>query len=124
MAVAAVSGTLDRGPVRGVMTLGLPQTAVLGWDWRATLCSIARREPDQPKFAIKPLLQTGTRAPLWMIHGTKDEYTTPETARGLFQAAAQPKKLEEIPGANHRFDGHLEELYRSMKEGMEWLLTR
>ena len=121
MAVAAASGAQARGPVYGVVTLGLPQSAVLGWDWKATLAVIARREPDQPSFAVKPLLPRVAPAPLWMIHGAQDEYTTPEVARSLFDVASEPKRIEEIPGANHRFDGHQDELYISLKKGLAWI---
>ena len=38
-----------------------------------------------------------------------------------FQAAREPKRLQEIAGANHSFDGHRNELFRSMKEGLEWI---
>jgi type IV secretory pathway VirJ component len=124
MAVAAVSGVQAQSPIHGVITLGLPESAVLGWDWKATLAIIARREPDQPTFSVKQLLGNLAPTPIWMIHGSEDEYTTPETARKLFQAVSAPKQLREIGGANHRFDGHQDELYRSLKEGLEWIATR
>ena len=124
MAVAAASGVQAPGPIRGILTLGLPESAVLGWDWKATLAIIARREPDQPGFTVKPLLPTVAPTPIWMIHGSEDEYTTPQTARGLFQLASEPKQMEEIAGANHRFDGHQEELYRSLKKGLAWVGSR
>lgn len=123
MAVAAVAGDHGSHVVRGVVTLGLPETAVLGWDWKATLAVIGKREPDQPTFAIKSLLETPSQTPIYMIYGTADEYTSQEAARSLFRAAAQPKQLQEIEGANHRFDGHLPELYHSLKGAMAWLLA-
>lgn len=123
MSVAAISGLKAAAPIAGVVTLGLPVTGVLGWDWKATLAIIARREPDQPTFAVKPLLPGASPVPVWMIHGTEDEYTTPEIARSLFQAAHEPKKFEEIDGANHRFDGHQDELYRSLKKGLSWIAS-
>lgn len=121
MAVAAASGAQARGPVHGVVTLGLPESAVLGWDWKATIAVIARREPDQPSFAVKPLLPGVAPTPLWMIHGARDEYTTTEVARSLFNLASEPKRIEEISGANHRFDGRQDELYSSLKKGLAWI---
>ncbi|HBY62062.1 MAG TPA: hypothetical protein DEH78_19760 [Solibacterales bacterium] len=123
MSVAAVSGVKAASPIAGVVTLGLPETGVLGWDWKATLAIIARREPDQPTFAVKPLLPAASPTPLWMIHGSEDEYTTPEVARSLFEATREPKILEEIQGANHRFDGRQDELYRSLKKGLAWIAS-
>jgi hypothetical protein len=121
MAIAAVAGSQSRNVIRGVLTLGLPATAALGWDWKATLATIARREPDQPSFRVKPLLGTVAPGRIWMIYGVHDEYTDPETERDLFQAASEPKRLLQIPGANHRFDGHQDELYRSLQEGLQWI---
>ncbi len=121
MAVAAASGLQSPGPIQGILTLGLPESAVLGWDWKATLAVIARREPDQPSFTVKPLLPKVAPAPLWMICGSDDEYTTVESARSLFHSANEPKRMEEIAGANHRFDGHQDELYSSLKKGLAWI---
>lgn len=123
MAVAAVSsGPPDHG-ILGVVTIGLPESAALGWDFRATLASLAHRDPGQPAFDVQPLLGR-LRSPVWMIYGGNDEYTTAKTARGLFVAAAPPKRATEIAGANHRFDGHMDELCQSLKEGLQWLLAR
>lgn len=123
MSVAAVSGIKSRSPIHGVITLGLPESGVLGWDWKATLAVIARREPDQPTFEVKPLLPMASPVPIWMIHGTDDEYTTSAAARSLFEVTSEPKRLEEITGANHRFDGHQDELYRSLEKGLAWVFA-
>lgn len=123
MAVAGAAAAASAGnrTILGVVTLGLPESAVLGWDWKAALWAIARREPDQPKFPVRPLMAKVAPKPIWMIHGSADEYTSPRDARALFAAAAEPKRFEEIAGANHRFDGQQEELYRSLKAGLEWI---
>jgi alpha-beta hydrolase superfamily lysophospholipase len=123
MAVAAASGRKEGNTIKGVLTLGLPESAVLGWDWKATVAVLARRTPDQPAIAMKPLLRNVAPTPLWIIRGSQDEYTTELKARELFQAAGEPKRLREIAGANHRFDGHREELYRSIKEGLQWIAS-
>ena len=124
MAVAATTGNPPKNPIHGIVTLGLPESAVLGWDWKATLAIVARRKPDQPVFQVKPLLGGVAPTPVWMILGSKDEYTTSEAGRALFQAAREPKRFDEIEGANHRFDGRLTELYRSMKAGLEWIAAQ
>ena len=124
MAAAAASGLRSPGPIKGVLTLGLPESALLGWDWKATLAIVAHREPDQPRFDVKPLLASLAPAPLWMIYGSQDEYTMMKTARMLFQSASEPKRLEEIAGANHRFDGHQDELFGSMKKGLAWISSQ
>lgn len=124
MAVAAVAGPRPASSIKGILTLGLPESAVLGWDWKATVAALARRQPDQPAFAVKPLLPSVAPTPMWMIHGGNDEYTKLETARGLYRMALEPKWLEEIPGANHRFDGHQDELHRSLRKGLAWIASQ
>ena len=121
MAIAAGAGFSDRHAIRGVVTLGLPESAVLGWDWKATLSIIARREPDQPKFEVKPLLAQLTPTPIWMIHASEDEYTSTASARELFRAARDPKRLEEIAGGDHDFGGRRDLLFRSIEKGLEWI---
>ena len=124
MAVAAAAGSPANNSIQGVVTLGLPESAVLGWDWKATLAVIARREPDQPAFPVKPLLHNIAPKPIWMIHGSEDEYTSLDAERALFQSVNEPKRLDEIAGANHRFDGHLDELFRSLKAGLQWIIGK
>lgn len=123
MAVAAAAGLQSRIPVHGVITLGLPESGVLGWDWKATLAVVAHREPDQPAFAVKPLLSATSPVPMWFIHGTEDEYTALTAARALFRSAREPKHMEEITGANHRFEGHQSELYQALQRGLAWIAS-
>jgi len=117
LAVAAASPDL----VRGVVTLGLPETAVLGWNWKDTIASAAHIEPDEPHFAVEPFLKKLSGTPLWMIHGTADEYTSRTIAYRMFQSAQQPKRLVTVPGANHRFDLRRVELFQALEEGFLWM---
>jgi pimeloyl-ACP methyl ester carboxylesterase len=117
----AILAARDPAPgLGGVITVGLPESAVLGWNWRDTIAVLARREPDEPHFAVQPLI-SALGAPLWMIHGGDDEYTSSTAARRLFDHARGPKRWVEIPGANHRADGKRPELFRALKEGLNWL---
>lgn len=124
MAVAAVSGRTTRSPVHGVITLGMPESVVLGWDWKATMAVLMRREPDQPSFLVKPLLRNLAPTPVWMIHGLEDEYTRPEIERALFNVTSEPKKLSEIEGANHKFEGRQDKLYESLQAGLRWVISK
>ena len=88
------------------------------------MATVARREPDQPTFSVKPLLFANMApTPICMIYGSQDEYTNPENARGgLFsKPQVSRRRLRQVTGANHRFDGHQDELYRLLKEGLEWI---
>jgi type IV secretory pathway VirJ component len=122
--MAALATALHkRKPLHGVLTLGLPETGVLGWSWKDTLAVIARREPDQPQFQVAPALAQSGRTPIWMIHGTNDEYTSAAKERELFAKTQEPKKLIEVPEANHHFDGRRDELFKALREGLEWIET-
>ncbi len=119
MGVLAASSS-DPMQIKGLITLGLPERAVLGWDWKATMASLARREPDQPHFDVAPLMDNVRSTPLFMIHATDDEYTPPATARRLFARVPALKHFVEIKGANHRFDGQRDRFFIVLKEGLEW----
>lgn len=123
MAVAA-AGVRGGPEIQGVITLGLPQTGLLSWDWKTALAVLARRDGGGPSFAVRPLMGEAAPVPVWMIHGGVDEYTTLEAERGLYAAAREPKHLDEIAGANHHFDGHGEALYGSLRKGLEWIAAR
>jgi hypothetical protein len=73
---------------------------------------------------VKPLLRGIAPTPVWMIHGSEDEYTSLEAERVLFEAVSEPKRFDAIAGANHRFDGHQDQLYRSLKAGLEWIVGK
>ena len=121
MGVLALSSSEGRQAFRGLVTIGLPESAVLGWSWKDTLAVVAHREPDEPHFATAPLLGSISPAPLWMIHASGDEYTGAATARRLFAAAREPKQYREVDGGNHRFDGRREEFLKNLREGLEWV---
>lgn len=105
--------------VSGVITLGLPESAVLAWNWEHTVASLAHLDPDPlpPNPSPVPLCPV----PLWMIHGDADEYTSRATAERLYRAAAEPKRLVNIRRGNHRFDGARGELLQALEDGLTWM---
>jgi dienelactone hydrolase len=121
MGVLALSTDRGKDAFSGLVAVGLPESAVLGWTWKDTLASAAKREPDEPHFAVEPLLRGVAPEPFWMIQASGDEYTTPAAARKLFAAAAPPSRFVEIEGSNHRFDGKREQFYSRLREGLDWV---
>ncbi|MEO8100631.1 MAG: AcvB/VirJ family lysyl-phosphatidylglycerol hydrolase [Acidobacteriota bacterium] len=105
----------------GIVTMGLPTSAVLAWNWKDMFASAAHIEPDEPHFAIQPLLAKLSGTPLWMVHGSEDEYTSVATADLMFQAAQAPKRLIKVTGANHRFDTRRTELFQALQDGFLWV---
>ncbi len=55
---------------------------------------------------------------LLIIHGSADQSVPVEDARLLYQAAAEPKQLEVIAGADHRFSNHIEAVWKAF---FDWL---
>lgn len=50
--------------------------------------------------------------PLLVIHGNNDEVVPPGNAQKIFNAASPPKKINYIPGADHRFTGQHEKVWQ------------
>lgn len=50
------------------------------------------------------------KRPFLMIHGTADDVVLPRDSRDACDVAAEPKRLVEIAGAGHSFEGHHREV--------------
>lgn len=57
---------------------------------------------------------------LLIIHGSADESVPPEDARLIYNAAGEPKRIEIIEGADHRFSNHIEQVWEIF---FDWLKT-
>lgn len=58
-------------------------------------------------------------APLLIMHGDRDTIIPVEEARQLYAHAKEPKKLVIINGADHDFEGQVEQLAKEMAEWMK-----
>ncbi len=120
--MGVLAAAVNTNPVlRGVLTLGLPDSAVLGWNWKDMLAAAAHLQPNEPYVEMEPLLRKTKTTPLWMIYGTADEYTNMAVTDRLFAAANSPKHMVKVPGANHRFDSRRTELYQALQDGLLWV---
>jgi dienelactone hydrolase len=119
LAVAAAAE--NPGAFAGVVVFGVPEQAALAWRLRDSLASLAGREPDEPQFAVAPLLTQIRRVPLVMIQATKDPFTPMDRAKALFDRASGPKRLEFVEARNHRFDGGTERFFRVLLDGLLWV---
>lgn len=105
----------------GVVMVGLPESAVLGWRWTDDLTYLTKREPNEPHFSTALHLPRVAPLPLAVIQSAGDEYTPLETVKKLFAAAREPKKFSLVQARNHRFDGNREGFFRVLREGIEWI---
>ncbi len=121
MAVLAAQGRGGHHLVSGVVTISLPEEAALGWSWKDTLFSLFRKKPHQPHFLVREHLSAIAPVPLCMIHPGDDAFTSAGSERALYNAAEHPKRLVEIPGANHSFDLVRDSFWAALRRGLEWL---
>jgi uncharacterized protein len=57
--------------------------------------------------------------PLLLIHGTADTILSHESSQALYERAGEPRTLKLMPGADHRFSAHGDELLETVRG---WLL--
>ena len=57
---------------------------------------------------------------LLIVHGTADMILSHESGQAIFERANEPKRLELIAGADHRFSEHSDRLYEVVSD---WLAT-
>jgi len=114
----------NRSALAGLVAIGLPDCAVLGWRLADTITWITKRMPNEPRFLTGPHLARVAPLPFAMIHSTGDEYTPPPAARKLFERAGEPKRLFLVQARNHRFEGNQDEFFRSLRESLEWILRK
>ncbi|HEU0138313.1 MAG TPA: alpha/beta fold hydrolase [Bryobacteraceae bacterium] len=121
MAVLAAARKETKPYIKGIVTLGLPEYGVLGWNWKDTLSMAAGRPPEEPRFYVKDYLPHINPIPLFAIYGTNDDYTPPANERQMLSMVGRPMQLRLIEGANHRFDGHLDALFETLAEALRWV---
>lgn len=110
LAVLAGAGAGNRQWVNGVMTMGLPPSAELGWRWTDFTSWITKKDSNEPMFQPKEFVPAIAPLPLCMIQSTKDEYVTEADYRAFERVARDPKKFVLIDASNHRFTDRRKEL--------------
>ncbi len=121
LALLAAAGPDGAKRFNGLVTVGLPEAAILGWRLADTITYLTKEDPNEPRFSTTPYLSRVAPLPLMMIQSSQDEYTKLETVRRLFAAAREPKRLSVINARNHRFDGNREDFFRALRDGIEWI---
>ena len=73
-----------------------------------------------PEFSAtwRGMIRSGRRRhiaprPLLVIHRTADQVVPSSPAELTYRAAGAPKRIERIPGADHRFSNHQEAVWRT-----------
>jgi dienelactone hydrolase len=121
LAVLAAACAENKRSFRGVITFGLGDENVLGWNWKDNLTYVTKSKPNEPTFHASSYMGKVTPLPLLMIYSSKDEYVPFDEAKNLATLAKEPKRVTLIQAANHRFDGNTSEFYRTLREGLQWI---
>jgi len=120
MALAA-SSQRRQEKYKGLLTMGLSDSNVLGWTWKDDLTYLTRRPPNEPTFSVLSIVDRIAPLPLVMLQSVRDEYVTVEESQRLYQHAKEPKRFFLIDARNHRFDGNPGEFYERLHEALEWI---
>jgi hypothetical protein len=67
---------------------------------------------DGREYTYAPLQESSK--PKLLLSGGNDEFATPAQLQQVFANASEPKRLVVIPGADHFFAGHLEEMRNAL----------
>lgn len=121
-AMAALTGAAPAAAevFAGLVCIGLPDHAVLGWRTIDNLTYLTKKDPDEPMFQTEPSLAGLHEMKLAVIESRNDEYTPLHTVQRILARVRGPKKLAVVEARNHKFDGNRDGFFRSLKEGLEW----
>ena len=124
LAVLAAGSDAVKARVAGVIALGLPDRAELGWRFRDSLIYITHGLPDEPSFSTAEVIGRVSPLPVAAIHSTRDEFVGVDEIRRVMARALEPKQLVLVDGANHRFGGKEQELERRVFDAIDWIRSR
>jgi pimeloyl-ACP methyl ester carboxylesterase len=124
LSVMAASDAARKSLFCGVVALGLPAATELGWRaWRDWMTWVTKSNPDEPMAASLDYMGRIAPLPFVSIQSTHDEFVPIETAKSLFAAAHDPKRLYFIDATNHRFSDKRPEVRARLLESLQWIVS-
>lgn len=124
LAVLAGTDAHIQGRIGGVMVLGLPRKAELGWRFKDQIIYITKGVPDEPLFDTADYVGRVAPVPLLALHSTHDEFASLDEIRAVMDRAREPKQLWVIEARDHKFSDAAAELDRKVLEGLTWMKSR
>jgi hypothetical protein len=121
LCLLAAAAPENKAIFQGLITIGLGESNVLGWRWVDDLTYLTGKDPKEPIFSSRSFLPRVTPLPLLMIQSSQDEYVPVAVSQRLFAAAKEPKRYVLAEAHNHRFEGNTEQLFKVLREGLEWV---
>jgi predicted alpha/beta-hydrolase family hydrolase len=124
LAVLAATNATTKAKLAGVVALGLPDKAELGWRFRDSIIYVTKGVPNEPLFSTAELIGGVSPLPLVAIHSTKDEFVSVDDVKRVMGRAGEPKQLWFIEAADHRFSGREQDLNQRLAEAVAWITAR
>ena len=121
LGVLAAASRDNEAVFNGVVTLGLSNTAFLGWRLRDDVTYITHGDPDEPMFRTGDYLPKVAPFALCMIQSSGDEFVSKDEAEALFGEAQQPKLYKLVQAQDHGFNGNTEGFFQALSEGLAWV---
>jgi alpha-beta hydrolase superfamily lysophospholipase len=121
LAVLATTDDATKAKVAGVIALGLPDKAELGWRFRDSMIYVTKGVPNEPLFSTSEVIGRVSPLPVVAIHSTKDEFVSVEDIRRVMSRALEPKQLWLIEASDHRFSGKEQELDQRLLDAIAWI---
>jgi alpha-beta hydrolase superfamily lysophospholipase len=121
LAVLAATSDSTKSKVAGVVGLGMPDRAELGWRFRDSMIYVTKGVPREPLFSTAELIGKVAPLPVVAIHSTRDEFVSVDEVRRVMDRALEPKQLWLIEAANHRFSGKEPDLNQKLMDSIAWI---
>jgi alpha-beta hydrolase superfamily lysophospholipase len=107
--------------ITGVLGVGLPDRAELGWRWQDAVIYLTHKLPKEPTFSTADVAANVAPVPLAAIHSTNDEFVPLADVQRVVNNAREPKRLWTINASNHRFSNNLPEFNARLFEAIDWI---
>jgi type IV secretory pathway VirJ component len=122
LSVMAAADASRQARFRGVIVLGLPGATELGWRaWRDWTTWVTKQNPAEPMAESMAFVGRLAPMPFVSIQSMRDEFVPLETAKALFAATKEPKRLYLIDASNHRFSDKRDEVHARILEALRWI---
>ncbi len=121
LSVLAATAPGLKEKIAGVVALGLPERNELGWRFRDQMIYFTKKTPKEPLFSAREVVGRVSPVPLVLVRSTHDEFVPPPESDAIWAEVKEPRLLFTIAAADHRFSDNQPELWRRLKEGIEWI---